>query len=126
MTDIKIAFATEDEKTISNHFGMAAFYRVAQLREGQLISLETRAKPHHESHPDHAHGAEHGGVSHGDMFAPIGDCQILVVGGMGSPAHAGALSAGLQVILASGEIQSALAAYQRGNLASDDRRIHAR
>ncbi len=125
MTETKIAFVTEDEKTISSHFGMAALYRVAQLRDGKLVSVETRAKPHHETHPDHAHGAEHGD-RHADMFAPIGDCQLLVVGGMGSPAHDKALSAGLKVILAGGEIQPALEAYLAGNLVSDERRVHTR
>lgn len=125
MTETKIAFVTEDEKNISSHFGMAALYRVAQLHDGKLVSVETRAKPHHETHPDHTHGAE-SGDRHADMFAPIEDCQLLVVGGMGGPAHDKALSAGLKIILTGGEIQAALEAYLAGNLVSDERRVHAR
>jgi len=122
MTNTKIAFVTDDEKSISNHFGMAALYRVAHVRSGKVISMETRTKAHHEIHPDHAGRQEN--HSHADMFAPIGDCQVLVAGGMGSPAHEKALSAGLQVILTGGEIQPALEAYLAGTLASDARRIH--
>lgn len=59
------------------------------------------------------------------MFAPLSDCQVLIAGGMGSPAHDHALSMGLQVLLpAEKNIQNALAMFQRGELKSDPRRIH--
>jgi predicted Fe-Mo cluster-binding NifX family protein len=58
------------------------------------------------------------------MFAPISDCQVLIAGGMGSPALEAARSAGLEVILAGGTIKAALESYLRGTLQGDPSRVH--
>jgi len=124
----KIAAVTEDGQTLSSHFGMAPEYLVFLVEGGRILSEEKRLKPHHQRHPDHhvaGHGdAGHGATSHADMFAPIADCQALLCGGMGSPAYQKALQAGLEVVLAEGEIRPALQAYLEGRLSSDLRRIH--
>jgi len=119
---LKVAAVTEDGIALSNHFGMAPAYRVFSIQDGHILAGEMRQKPHHAHHPQgHSHGA---GMGHADMFAPIRDCQVLICGGMGSPAYESALSAGLQVVLTGGEIQAALQAYLAGELQSDLRRIH--
>jgi hypothetical protein len=43
---------------------------------------------------------------------------------MGAPAREKALAAGLEVILAGGKIEDAVAAFSAGTLVSDDRRLH--
>jgi predicted Fe-Mo cluster-binding NifX family protein len=58
------------------------------------------------------------------MLDPISDCQVLVAGGMGVPAWEKARQAGLEVILAGGAIEDAARAFARGELISDDRRLH--
>ncbi len=125
METYKIAAVTEDGERISSHFGMAPEYRVFTISGGQVQGAETRAKPHHVHHPhghDHQHG--HGDVGHADMFAPIEDCQVLLVGGMGDPAYRKAQAVGLEVVLTGGIIQEALKAYMAGELSSDMRRVH--
>jgi len=114
----KIAFATEDGNTISAHFGKAPYYKVVYVDGGQVVSEKVRAKAHH----DNGHGPGH---SHADMFASIADCQVLVVGGMGTPAHQAALAHGLQVI-ATGQrdIAAALEAYLNGTLQENPLLIH--
>ncbi len=84
---------------------------------GEVVAEEQRAKAHHSPQGPHNH-------NHGDMFAPIADCGVLVAGGMGTPAYAAAQRAGLEVILAGGEIGVALHAYREGALESDSRRVH--
>lgn len=127
MSTLRIAAVTEDGERLSSHFGMAPLYRVFTVQDGQVVAEETRQKPHHDRHP---HGETHhehrGGQDHADMFAPIRDCQVLLVGGMGEPAYQKAQAAGLQVILSGGEIRPALERYLRGELESDPRRIHRR
>ncbi len=123
---VKIAFATDDGLTITRHFGRAPFYVVAALEGSQQPSLEQRSKAHHGAAQEpHLHEDGPDGHGHGNMFAPIADCQVLVVGGMGQPAYDGAVAQGLQVIL-TGEktIQSALEAYLAGSLVSNPARIH--
>jgi len=120
---MKIAIVTEDGNNISSHFGMAPIYRVFTVEGGSVVSDETRSKPHHQRHPDHSHGG-HSAHGHADMFAPVRDCQVLLCGGMGSPAYQKAQAAGLEVVLVGGEIQAAVQSYLAGGITSDPRRIH--
>ena len=119
----KIAAVTEDGTNLSNHFGMAPFYRVFTAEAGQILVEETRPKPHHSSYPDHSNGG-HGAHGHVDMFAPVIDCQVLLCGGMGTRAYQKAQAAGMQVVLTGGEMRAAVEAYLAGQLVSDLGRIH--
>jgi predicted Fe-Mo cluster-binding NifX family protein len=114
---VRIAFVTDDGETISSHFGQAASYRVFQVEGDRTVDLGLRPKAHH------GQGDHHPGM-HGAMFEPISDCQVLVAGGMGAPAWEKARAAGLAVYLAGGTIADALAAFARGDLRSDERRLH--
>ena len=116
-----IATVTEDGETISSHFGMAPLYRVYRIEDGRVVSREDRAKPYHAQHPEHGSGGHPG---HADMFAPIADCRVLLCGGMGTPAYQKALAAGLDVVLAGGEILATVNTYLDGALQSDLRRVH--
>jgi predicted Fe-Mo cluster-binding NifX family protein len=114
---MKVAFATEDGKTISAHFGKAPYYIVVEVTGGQAVSHDMRTKAYHDNgHHDH---------SHADMFTNIADCQVLIVGGMGTPAHRAALAHGLQVI-ATGQrdIAEAVQAYVSGTLQENPLLIH--
>ena len=119
----KIAVVTENGRQISSHFGMAPAYRVYTIEDGKVVAEEERVKPHHTHHPDHNSGQAHHSL-HEDMFAPISDCQVLICGGMGTPAYQKALEAGLEVVLAGGEMRTAVDAYLLGQLNSDPRRVH--
>ncbi|MFN3741128.1 MAG: NifB/NifX family molybdenum-iron cluster-binding protein [Anaerolineales bacterium] len=124
MSTLRIAAVSEDGERLSAHFGMAPLYRVFTIENGQIVSDETRSKPHHAQHPHEHDRHEHGGHNHADMFAPIRDCQVLVVGGMGEPAYQKARAAGLNVILSGGKIAEVIDAYLKGTLQSDPRRLH--
>jgi predicted Fe-Mo cluster-binding NifX family protein len=117
MREQRIAFVTDDGNSVSSHFGKAPWYRVFSVTDGCVSDLGSRAKPYHGAERQPA-------TTHGDMFGPISDCQVLVAGGMGTPAWQSARQAGLEVILAGGEIMAAVEAFVRGDLVSDDRRVH--
>jgi predicted Fe-Mo cluster-binding NifX family protein len=117
----KIAAVTEDGVQISNHFGMAPAYRVFTVEAGQIVGEEERAKPFHAQHPEAGHSHS---TNHSDMFAPIGDCQVLLCGGMGTPAYQKALAVGLEVVLTAGPAREVVQAYLDGRAASDSQRIH--
>lgn len=125
---LKIAAVTEDGQGISSHFGMAPEVHVFTISNGKIVSEEMRPKPHHAHHPspheheDEVHRSHH---RHGDMLAPMTDCQVLLCGGMGSPAYQKALAAGLEVVLVGGQMREAVERYLLGELSSDMRRIHA-
>ena len=124
MSVIKIAAVTDDGQTLSNHFGMAAQYVVIETEAGRILSQETRLKPHHAVHPDHSKEHSHSDQLHEDMFAPIRDCQVLLVGGMGSGARDRAVSAGLEIVLITVSITDAVGNYLNGAAPSNDTRLH--
>lgn len=125
---MKIAAVTQDGETISSHFGMAPQYNIFNVENGAIASQEIREKPHHSRHPDHhehgGHGHGHGHGQHGAMFAPVEDCQVLLCGGMGTPAYEKALASGLEVVMTGGKILDAVQAYLDGHISSDLHRIH--
>lgn len=128
--DYKVAVVTEDGRKISSHFGRAPFYRVFSVSDDQIVDEEQRSKAyhgqhaHHEQHPDHLERHHEHQALHGNMLAPVDDCRVLICGGMGDPAYQKAREAGLEVVLAGGEIRPAVEAYIRGELESDMRRVH--
>ncbi len=143
----KIAVVTQDNVKISSHFGMSPYYQVFTVQDGQIVAQEQRDKPYHEHHRGHLHSRQTGsqviqieagkaappaedlqqhggGGGHRAMFSPIADCQILLCGGMGQGAYQGAVAAGLEVVLAGGEIYPTVKAYLAGDISSDPRRVH--
>lgn len=124
---MKIAFPTDDGRTIHAHFGRAQSFVIAMIEGDAEPQFEQRTKAFHGQHSEHEEheGHDHHGHDHGGMFSPIADCHVLIAGGMGEGAQLGALAQGLEVIL-TGEkqINAALDAYRAGTLTSDPRRLH--
>ena len=118
----KIALPTDNGSSLSRHFGQARYFKVVTVENNQVISAELREKASHQ-HGDHAHDA---GVHPGQaMVASIADCQVLVCGGMGSPAYQRATQAGLKVYLSrQAEVDGAVQAYLAGTLDHDMALIH--
>jgi len=133
---MKIAVVTDDEKTISAHFGRAQYYVVLEIENGMIVSQETRPKAnhnqfadHHESlheEPGYAHGMGLGAQHrHSQMMESIQDCKVLLARGIGQGAYAGLKSNGIQPILTDiQEIQEAVNAYLAGTLIENLRRLH--
>ncbi|MEW5828915.1 MAG: NifB/NifX family molybdenum-iron cluster-binding protein [Chloroflexota bacterium] len=127
MKILKIAAVTEDGEKLSSHFGMAQLYKIFSVEDGQVAGAVVLDKPHHKVHPDHSQHGHHDGHGHDlheDMFAPIRDCQVLLVGGMGQGAFNRAQSAGLEIVFVGGSIDQAVQDYLSGKLVSDARRLH--
>ncbi len=137
---MKIALVTDDGKTVSQHFGRAAYYEVLTVENGSVTGRERRDKPahgHHHQHP-HEQGAVHlhesggsavagieAGNTHGAMLAPITDCQVLISRGMGYGAYDSLRAAGIQPIITDvRDIDEAIAHHLRGELADHPERLH--
>ncbi len=135
--NMKIAFISDDGKTISRHFGRAAYYVVLTIDDGKVVQREQRPKlshghfaGQHEEH--HGHGAEAGhgfepGAQerHAGMVQPILDCKTLVAGGMGAGAYASIQGAGIEPIVTDMQlIDDAVASYIAGTLADHPEYLH--
>lgn len=140
---MKIAVVTDDEKTISAHFGRAQYYLVFTVEDGnpstgsgrRVTGQETRPKANHsqfaEEHGQHGeHGESHGmdprsQHRHGLMMHSISDCQVLLARGMGQSAHFSLRERGIRPVLVDiQDIQEALDVYLAGKLVENLQRLH--
>ncbi len=124
---MKIAAITDDGKTISQHFGRAAYYLVLNVENGQIIESQLRNKLGHTHFASQGHEPEVPGQGHGmdsashqkhlQMAETITDCEALLCGGMGRGAYQSMLSQGIKPIVTEiREIDQAVAAYLKGEL----------
>jgi len=132
---MKIAVISDDEKTISQHFGRAPLYIVVTVEEGEVIGKETRAKTGHHTfaahhHPDLAPGERHGydagsQVRHESMAETISDCRVLIAGGMGWGARESLKEYGIETIVTDVEnIDEAVRLYLEGKLVNQTELLH--
>jgi predicted Fe-Mo cluster-binding NifX family protein len=131
---LKIAIISEDGKTISQHFGRAPLYVVVTVDEGKVVGRETRPKAGHHSFAQGETHEETGGRhgfdaasqdKHAQMAAPLGDCQVLIAGGMGMGAYESLRSYDVQPIVTDlRDIDQAVGAYVAGTLANRMERLH--
>jgi predicted Fe-Mo cluster-binding NifX family protein len=132
---MKIAVVTDDEKTISAHFGRAQYYVVFTVEDGAVTGQETRPKANHSQFAgEHGHHGEHGdshGMDpgaqhrHSIMMDAITDCQVLLARGMGQGAHYSLKERGIQPVLTDlQDMREAVDAYLAGTLIEDMKRLH--
>ena len=112
---MKLAIVTLDGETVSQHFGRSPYFKIYTIENNKIVNTELRERGtgHFAAHRQHAHTIEtdtghssgrHGYGSdadrkHASMADEIGDCQVLVAGGMGQGAYESFRRAGLEVIL---------------------------
>jgi predicted Fe-Mo cluster-binding NifX family protein len=109
---MKIAIVSDDEQTISRHFGRAKNYVVVSIENEKVVTRKTLPKPdlcctNSRRHGRHRHGSVHEGKgfgphandAHEQMFKNIWDCDILVTRGMGQGAYLDLQQLGVKTIL---------------------------
>ena len=133
---MKIAIITDDEKTISQHFGRAIYYAVLTIENGQIVQREMREKLSHKhvanelhehtSESDQRHGFDPASQSlHGQMSQAITDCEALICGGMGAGAYESIRERGIRPIITDIEdIETAALAYASGIIANHVEKLH--
>jgi len=131
---MKIAAISDDEVTVSEHFGRAPLYVLVTVEDGKIVSKETRAKTgHHTFAAHHAelvpcerHGYDAGSqVRHASMAKTIADCQVLIAGGMGWGAYENLESRNIKPVVTDVEsIDEAVKLYLGGKLPNLMERLH--
>ena len=131
---MKIAVITDDGKTISQHFGRAAYYMVLSIEEGKIIGRELRDKMGHnqfsaagnEEHHHEQHGLDDASHDrHTQRAWSIADCQAVVCGGMGMGAYDSMCRLNIQPIVTDlREIEVAAQAYIDGKLVDHTEKLH--
>jgi predicted Fe-Mo cluster-binding NifX family protein len=132
---MKIAIVSENETTISQHFGRAPYYIIQTVENGKVLKQEkfergaagTCACGHSEAEEQHhaSHSGPDSAAKHNKMVDPIADCQVLIAGGMGYGAYQALESRGLKVfITAEHTIQKAVELFSAGKLDNLMERLH--
>jgi predicted Fe-Mo cluster-binding NifX family protein len=122
---MRIAFATDDGKEISAHFGRAQYYLVVDVRDGKEAGREMVLKSRPSEHV-HGPGEERRhGKGHGAKFELLEGCDVLIVRGMGQRAFGRAQDMGLEIFVCDEKtVDAALAAYLGGALPHNPARVH--
>lgn len=133
---MKIAIASENGTTISQHFGKATQYVVVNTEEGKIISKETRPKIGHgdfqgKGQMSHecgcgVHGYGAGSrEKHGAMAQNIRDCTVLLAGGMGWGAYESLKSYNVEPVVTDvKDIEQAVKLFLEGKLPNLMERLH--
>ena len=131
---MKIAFATDDGKTISNHFGRASHYLVVTIEDGKDIRHEMRDKLSHQhfANEPHTHevGQPHGfdpasQDRHVRMAEAIRDCDAMLCRGMGRGVYESMCSLNIRPILTDiADIEEAVKAYVDGSVTDHTELLH--
>ena len=133
---MRIAAATNNERTISAHFGRARFFIVFTVKDGQPAARETRTKlnapiigsdrENTDSLGDaHQHAHPGRGRHLSRAIDLIGDCDVALSRGMGSAMHRNLMQAGIRPFLTDvADIDQAVAAFVEGRLEERPERIH--
>ena len=135
---MKIAAITDDEQSISQHFGRAPYYLVVTVEGGKVVGRERRDKLGHAHFSNEPHGAEsheadprgHGfdpatQNRHVRMAAAIVDCEVLLCRGMGAGAYESMQQAGIHPIVTDiAGIDEAVQAYLEGRIVDQVDRLH--
>lgn len=100
----RIAVSTDDNATVSGHFGRcSAFLIFSATAEGEIVREEIRKNGQTPHAMGLCHGGEggHGGAhSHDGIAGALADCQVLLTGGMGWRAAADLQGRGIRAHLA--------------------------
>ena len=135
---MKIAVITDDERSISQHFGRAPYYLVMTVEDGQIVKRERRDKLGHAHFANEPHAAEWHGADprghgfdpaaqnrHAQMAAAIADCDVLLCRGMGTGAYESIKQAGIRPIVTDiAGIDAAVQAYVDGRIVDRVDRLH--
>jgi len=132
---MKIAIITDDGKTISKHFGRAAYYLVVTLSDGKICDKELREKLGHAHFGGHAHDQDDNLHDHGNhaeshkkhlsMAETISDCEAVICGGMGMGVYQSLQTLNIKpIVTIESDISSVIELYLSGSLVDHTELLH--
>ena len=117
---MKIAVATTDGVSLSQHFGQSKGFVVFEVDGLTVRDREFRTNdntPHNEGICNHG-GQQRGTDGHASILDILRDCTVMLCGGMGAGAAQSMTANGINPVIIPGahSADDALAIYMSGNL----------
>lgn len=113
---MKIAIASDDEKTISSHFGRARGFVIFEIEGKEIRSQEYRSN----TFTGHARGLEGAGHEidrHTPILNALRDCKTVISHGMGRRLYDDLKKAGIEVFITEEtQVSKALHLFLEGKL----------
>jgi predicted Fe-Mo cluster-binding NifX family protein len=118
---LKIAVASDDGVSISEHFGRACRFTVFEVRRGEILAEELRSGAPgapRNAHCDTEHMLRRLFPHHGDATGVLDGCQVVLCRGMGWRAAAELVRHGINPLVIVGELSPRVAVehYLAGTL----------
>ena len=115
---MKIAIASDDRKTISNHFGKAFGFMVFDITNEKINNKEYRENIGKNS-------GECRSCNHSAMIKNIQDCKIVISFGMGQRIYDDLIKAGITPIVTDEKnVEDALKQFTMNNLKNMINKLH--
>lgn len=113
---MKIAIASDDQKTVSQHFGRTRGFVVYAVNSSQPVLLEYRPNTL-ACHGEEAGHDANEGERHAQKAHAFADCGVVIAGGMGPGMREALKRAGIQSIVTDQEtVEGAVNALMNGQL----------
>ena len=118
---IKIAVASDDGVSISEHFGRTHRFAVFEVKRGEILAVESRtgvSDTHGDAHCEAAHTLDGLLPHYSDLIGVLDDCQVVLCRGMGWRAAAELVRRGINPLVIVGELSPRVAVehYLAGTL----------
>ena len=115
---MRIAIASDDQQTISHHFGRAKGFVVVDIRNKEIVS-----KTYRETTAGGGCGS--GGCNHEAMINTIKDCDFVISYGMGMGIYTGLMTRDITAIVTDEEdVEQAITEFINDNLSSNLDKLH--
>jgi len=130
---MKIAVATEDGRTVSQHFGRTPYFAIFEIAEGTIVNRSMREntftwhfREHHGDQRNEEHHDAHGDPdAHQSIAEGLEDCRVVISQGMGRRAWEDLRGAGIEMIVTDEiEVQLAVQKYLAGELEDRVEKLH--
>ena len=120
---MRVAVATNDSASISQHFGRSASWLIYDVEGEQVTMAEHRTNRHkHDAEGCHGGGHDHGPHSHAGLIEALKDCEAVITAGIGWRAAEDLKQHGIQPFSVSLPCtpEEAVTKYSKGNLEAAD------
>ena len=119
---MKIAIPTNDETSISQHFGRSAAFLIYDIEGGKVTGREVRKNGAQHAHAqgecDHS-SPRHESHSHAGILASLAGCELVICAGMGQRAADALKGGGIRILVVPpAPAEETLRAYLAGSLST--------